>query len=605
MGHIQVLDDLVSNQIAAGEVVERPASVVKELIENAIDAKAHRIIIRITDGGMTSIEVVDDGFGIAADEVELAFVRHATSKLRAIDDLRKIHSLGFRGEALPSISSVSNVVIRTREKDQEGGLLLQFHGGLLTKREEVGCPVGTRMMITDLFHNTPARLKFVRSLQTETGHVADVVSRAAAARPDIAFVVESDGKRHMETPGDSMLTSVFASVHGVLATKSALAISLDHPDYMMRGLISLPEFSKSTRNAMWFSINGRPIRSLALGNAILDGYYTTLPKGRYPLVMMNITMDPNLVDVNVHPSKLEVRFSEEKDVRDILTRAVKEALQAGFAPPTVTMPDSHEWEQFPVREAVSLYQDTALRMPSRDHAHVTPSENPLSSSQLAMVLQEPAATTVESREPSDPREPPVTAKAIRKGQIRAIAQALQMYIVAQDGDTVYLIDQHAAHERVLYEKFRRSFQERGTFSLPLLVAMTIDLRAHEVQILEKYADKGQAFGLVYERFGDTSIVIRGIPHIWEGLDVHRLVNDFLTDLLEERDLDSMLKMEDRLIMRACKAAIKANQTLSIMEMNALLDALSMLENPFTCPHGRPTAVILTRQQLEREFKRSL
>ncbi len=599
LGYIQVLDDLVSNQIAAGEVVERPASVVKELIENAMDAEAQRIIIRITGGGMTSIEVVDDGFGIAADEVELAFIRHATSKLRSIDDLRKIHSLGFRGEALPSISSVSNVVVRTREKDQESGVQLQFRGGLLTKREEVGCPVGTRMMITDLFYNTPARLKFVRSLQTEAGHVVDVVSRAAAARPDLAFVVESDGKGNLETPGDGMLTSVFASVYGVPTTKSALAISLDHPDYVIRGLISLPEYSKSTRNAMWFSINGRPIRSLALGNAILVGYYTTLPKGRYPIVMINMTMDPNLVDVNVHPSKLEVRFSEEKDVRDLLVRAVKEALQAGFAPPFVNTPESRVWEETPVREIVSSYPETAFKAPSYVHAPAISSAKQVSDAQLAMVLQEPAATVVE------PRGPQITAQAIRKGQIRAIAQALQMYIVAQDGESVYLIDQHAAHERVLYEKFRQSFQERGKFSLPLLVAITIDLRAHEVQILGKYADKAQAFGLVYERFGDTSIVVREIPHIWEGLDVHRLVNDFLTDLLEERDLDSMLKMEDRLIMRACKAAIKANQTLSIMEMNALLDALSTLENPFTCPHGRPTAVILSRQQLEREFKRSL
>ncbi len=607
MGKIRVLDDLVANQIAAGEVVERPASVVKELLENAIDAGAKRITIHIEEGGLKRIEVLDDGSGMMKEDVAIAFVRHATSKLSVIDDLRKLHTLGFRGEALPSIAAVSRLTLTTRTAEQDEGVHFVIEGGTVQQEEPIGCPVGTKIVVADLFYNTPARLKFIRSLQTETAHVYEVVGRAAAARPDIAFTLLADGKTQVKTVGDGAMPTLFSALYNVTIAKSAVAIVLLDEQYQLRGMMALPEYAKTTRKAMWFSINGRPVRSYLIADAVLDGCATMIMKGRFPLICLDLTLDPSLVDVNVHPSKLEVRFSEEQDVRQLIKQAIQDALKAGIMPPEINVSsplapsfvkEASQQEQVVLRPRLSnAYSATTTLPNSRSNA---PRYGKETAAQVAFAIQEPI---FEESKPQDVVRQKVN-QTLRERRLRAVGQVLTMYIVAQDGESIYLIDQHAAHERVMYERFKQQFQERDHFALPLLVPITQDLPPSSINLLMQKADLATSYGFTFEPFGEQSIVIRTIPSIWEGLDTHQLIDDFITDLLEEKAISDRLLLEDRIIMRSCKAAIKANQTLSLLEMNALLDALAPLNNPFTCPHGRPTAMIITKQQLEREFKRT-
>lgn len=605
MGKIQILEDSVANQIAAGEVVERPASAIKELVENAIDAHATHITVRVVDGGLTLMEVQDNGTGIAPDEVELAFVRHATSKLRTLDDLRRSRTLGFRGEALPSIASVSRVSIRTRTADASAGIEVRLDAGQLISQEPAGCPIGTRITVTDLFFNTPARLKFVRSLQTESKQIVEAVARAAMSRPDISFDVEVDGRTAFRATGDGQLATVFADVHGAAVTKGVISVSMQTPDYEVSGMISGIDYTRTSRSGMWFAVNGRPIRSIALSSAVVQGYHTALLKGRFPVVIITLTMDPSLLDVNVHPGKLEVRFSEEKEILALVSQAVHEALNAG-----ITIPDVHitasaadRSAETPLPYAPKLQQRVSVpggNFPARTAPQ--PARVPLSEEtvQVAFEIQRPL------QDEATPFKPNVReSNSPRPSELRAVAQVLQMYIVAEDGDAVYLIDQHAAHERVLYEKFREQSRARGIHPLPLLVPITLEVALAEVPMIESCRIAASTIGLEYETFGDRAFMIRSIPDVWEGMDIEMLVRDVFMELLETQGVAQATDLEDRVMMRACKAAVKAHQPLSQMEMNALMRALSGLENPFTCPHGRPTAIRMDRKQLEREFKRTV
>lgn len=601
MPDIRVLDELTANQIAAGEVVERPASVVKELVENSLDAGARRIEVAIVQGGLQEVSVADDGSGIPADQAELAFVRHATSKLRAVADFRRLRSLGFRGEALPSIASVSRVTMRTRVAAAEAGVELRYEGTALVARSPAGCPVGTRVQVRDLFYNTPARLKFVRSLHTETAHVIETVERAAAARPDVSFSVSVDGKRQWETDGDGTLPAVFLALYGYAPASRALAVIGESSDYRIEGLVGAAEDARKSRTGLWFSVNGRPVRSLALMQAVLDGFGTRLASGRYPLGMLQLHLDPALVDVNVHPGKLEVRFSEEKDVRAFVAQAVTDALAVGMVSPSLRAGFSSRDQA--AERAVSGPADRLPAVLGRPAAAPRESEGPVvpgAALQMAFAIQEPVPTAYTAG--GDIRRTEALVRHV--GVLRPVAQVLEMYIVAEDGETVYLIDQHAAHERVLYERFRAAFDSGAVRALPLLVPVTLDVAPHEVSRLERFRPLAASFGLVYEAFGERSFVVRSVPNIWEGLALEQIVRDALGDLLDENGTPTALAMQERLVMRACKAAVKANDRLSLPEMEALLAALGELENPFTCPHGRPTALRITRHQLEREFGRS-
>lgn len=643
MGLIHVLDDLVANQIAAGEVVERPAAAVKELMENAIDAGSKKIHIGTRDGGLTLIEVQDDGVGIEPEDVETAFLRHATSKLRELTDLTKMRSLGFRGEALPSIAAVSKVTVRTRTAHSEEGQLLHYEAGQLLERKFIGCSQGTRITVQDLFYNTPARLKFVRSLQTENTHIVDVVSRAAMARPDISFRLQIDDRVAIQTPGDGQLLSAFASIYGLSLAKSTFGLCIESPDYAIAGLLVAPEFARKSRNAMWFSVNGRPIRNIALGNAVLDGYYTLVPKGRFPVVALALSMTPTLVDVNVHPSKTEVRFSEERDICVLLTEAVKQSLKVASGSPVVqSLSKGTITEQDGLVQSLSASGKGVETSLHNHHALPTLSENASLSVQVAETSPSMSgrsllgtnrtpstygtAYTNATKEPIplDKRDAAsmdvVTQVALNLfasegypqevvtpvAQLRAVAQVLKLVIVAEDGEDIYLIDQHAAHERVLYEKFRKRMREQDHYAMELLVPITLELNVIKIELLFQHQAQWTSFGLVIEPFGENVIRITHVPSIWEGLDIEQLAHDVIFDVLEDRTTSVFRsELEDKVILRACKAAIKANSTMDRQEMDALLEAMQKLDNPFTCPHGRPTAIRITRSQLEKEFKRTL
>ena len=605
MGLIQVLNDQVANQIAAGEVVERPASAVKELVENAIDSGATVIEVRVKGGGLELIVVQDNGSGIAQDEIETAFIRHATSKLRNMSDFTHLKTLGFRGEALPSIAAVSKVTIRTRELSSLSAMEVYYIGGDRHTRQPVGGPVGTRVQVSDLFFNTPARLKFVRSLQTETAHIVDVVSKAAMTHPQIAFTLFADERVMVQTTGDGQLLSVFAAIYGASVAKMAMAVIADHPDYRVTGLVAAPEHARASRNVMWFSINGRPVRSPMLVSAVLDGFGTTYHKGRFPITYLSVDMDPALVDVNVHPGKIEVRFSEEKDVRNFVVHAIREALVAGAHIPDASENSFVPAEELPFARSPSQHFAEASATFAVDKGKLKGNEQ---SYQAALWSQQPVAAASQGTFDLEMAKPTKAATVEEhigapQGELRAVAQVLKMFIVAEDGESVYLIDQHAAHERVLYERFRDRLHASTVRELALLVPMTFAMRPHEVDLVLRQQAGAHAFGLSYEAFGDDAILVRSVPNIWEGLDAHLLVRETFDDFFEEKEASPFAKLEDKVIMSACKAAIKANQRLSLVEMDALLKALSPLENPFTCPHGRPTALKLTRADLERRFFR--
>lgn len=641
---IQVLSEQVANQIAAGEVVERPASVIKELVENALDSGAAQIEVRVQGGGLAQMVVQDNGLGIAAEEIETAFVRHATSKLRAITDFSHLQTLGFRGEALPSIASVSKVTLRTRRKDDLQATEVEYHGGTLARRQPSGGPVGTRVQVDDLFYNTPARLKFVRSLQTETAHIVDVVERAALAHPEVAFTFYADERLVLQTAGDGKLVSVFAAIHGLNVAKMAMVVTGEHPDYLVQGLVSAPEHARANRNVMWFAINGRPIRSPMLMNAVLEGFGTTYHKGRFPITYLALTMAPTLVDVNVHPGKLEVRFSEEKDVRAFVEQSVRAALQStahipgmeGVTASTPELSEAKEMRSFlegsNSRREGPLPEREAVRNPyvggGQDRPVFSSAKGSEKGSQVALWSQQPvsvretalasaevdsrselvaavsalAAPEIEAGQVLEPDRPSEVTSG-HEGELRAVAQVLKSFIVAEDGESVYLVDQHAAHERVLYERFRAKLHASTVRELPLLVPLTFELRPTEVDLITRQQAVAKQFGLEFEAFGENALVVRSIPNIWEGLDAYGLIRDVFDEWLQAKEVAPFAKLEDKVIMNACKAAIKANQTLSLLEMNALLKALSGLENPFTCPHGRPTALRLTRADLERRFLR--
>ncbi|MHB1628046.1 MAG: DNA mismatch repair endonuclease MutL [Bacilli bacterium] len=677
MGMIQVLDTLVANQIAAGEVVERPAAAVKELIENAIDAGATDIRVQTREGGLALIDVQDNGQGLEQDDIEPAFLRHATSKLRSLADLARLSHLGFRGEALPSIAAVSRVTLRTRAANDEAGTEVRLEAGAVRDRQPVGCPQGTRIMVRDLFYNTPARLKFVRSLPTENARVAEVVHRAALARPDIAFRLQIDDRLALSTPGDGLVASVYTAIYGVVIAKQSYAASAQSADYRVTGLVAAPEHARSSRLAMWFAVNGRPIRSLPLGGAVLDGCQTLLPKGRFPVCFLHIDMDAGLVDVNVHPGKLEVRFSEERDVVRMVADSVRHALHANMGTPTITAwggpsadgrgraqgsgqgsgsgqgqgsgqgtdrerataadreesrADAQRYAGLPDEQDGALAREApgtpdggsfagglAQRgegLADADKARGAtgqwcsgqalrarrPDGDQAEQRQMALDLHRPATRDT----PTNADAPDNDRRSLEgKPVLRAVAQALKLVIVAEDGRDLYLIDQHAAHERVLYEKFRKRMNQDRVRAEELLVPITITVRPHQLQELMARVSEAEAVGLAFEPFGEDALKITRAPAIWEGLDIEGLSRDLLFDLIEDRSTTVREQMEDRVIMKACKAAVKANQTLSQPEMDALLDALSTLDNPFTCPHGRPTAVRITREQLEREFKRTL
>jgi len=586
---IRLLSPEVSSQIAAGEVVERPASVVKELTENALDAGAKNISISIADAGRTLIEVADDGHGIPADELSLAASRHATSKLVLSDDLFHIQTLGFRGEALASIGSVSHMTITSRVESAKEGARLSVDGGIAGKVETVGAPVGTVVRVENLFYNVPARLKFLKTDVTERRAIDSLITRYALAYPNVRFKV-TDGKQlTLQTAGDGDRRAILAALYGVDVAKQMLEVmASEDPStgsgqvgLALSGFISPVSLTRSNRREITFFINGRWVQEISLNSALLQAYHTLLMVGRYPLTALFLEMAPEDVDVNVHPTKAEVRFRSQDKIFSFVQRSVRKALLAYTPVPSVSpqLWGARSRDEVPHRQAGI---DWSMAGDSSNEQQVTSTLPPSSDSSLVTRNSETLLSV------------PL---------LRLIGQIGSTYLVSEGPDGLYLIDQHAAHERVLFEKLMAQHENKSIPSQALLTPEVVTLPPQSAKMIGEQLPFLNKFGFEVEEFGTNTFQVRAMPMLFSGGDpasaLRALVEDF-----EEDESPLQAEVEARLAARVCKRlAVKAGQTLTPDEQRSLLNDLEACQSPRTCPHGRPTMIHLSVDMLERQFGR--
>jgi DNA mismatch repair protein MutL len=586
---IRLLSSEVSSQIAAGEVVERPASVIKELTENSLDAGAKNISISIADAGRTLMEVADDGHGIPANELELAAARHATSKLTQSDDLFHIQTLGFRGEALASIGSVSQMTITSRVESAKEGARLKVEGGISGKVEKVGAPVGTVVRVENLFYNVPARLKFLKTDTTERRAIDSLVTRYALAYPNIRFKV-TDGKQvTLQTSGDGDRRAIMAALYGVDVAKQMLEVMASEDEMSLTGFISPVSLTRSNRKEITFFINGRWVQEISLNSALLQAYHTLLMVGRYPLTALFLDMAPEDVDVNVHPTKAEVRFRTQDKVFSFVQRSVRKALLAYTPVPAVSPQlwgSRTQTDELPSRQVGidwSVAHDSELTIDDGPSTMENPSQ------------------PVESDRPSSA----VNGQSSFAGVplLRLIGQIGATYLVAEGPDGLYLIDQHAAHERVLFEKLMAQHENKSIPSQALLAPEIVTLPPQSAKVLTDQLPFLNHFGFEVEEFGTNTFQVRAMPILFAGgspaMALKALVEDF-----EEDESPLQAEVEARLAARVCKRlAVKAGQVLTSEEQKSLLIDLENCQSPRTCPHGRPTMIHLSVDALERQFGR--
>ena len=613
---IHVLPPSLVSQIAAGEVVERPASVVKESIENAIDAGASDITVETRDGGRSFMRISDNGSGIPAAEAELAFSRHATSKLATADDLRHILTLGFRGEALASIASVARVTCLTRSREEASGTRLIVEGGSIVERSPIGAPAGTVITVENLFYTVPARLKFLKSDATERRQIDLLISRYALAYPAIRFNLVHNGRTSFQTSGNGSLKDVLIAVYGLEAAEQMIALtpapSLDDEKMLsgdgntslsrvrVSGYISAPSLSRANRSDMTIFVNGRWVQDRSLSTAVLQAYHTLLMVGRFPLFIVCVELDPEDVDVNVHPAKTEVRFRNSDLVFRAVQRMVRRTLiDHAPIPHAQAHPASSvsAWQPaFDTHEAASsqlarLEQLRALQPVNSDHLSVV-SDQSLTTGDL------PAAS---GQLPVTSNQQPIASYQLPP--LRVIGQIGATYIIAEGPEGMYLIDQHAAHERVLYEKFIAEKAALNVAVQRLLDPIPVEFSPDESGLLEEHLEVLSSIGLQLEPFGGHTWLIRSVPALLLNDDLRTALNELVADLMVG-DLPFAANEEAKLITRVCKrAAIKGGQVLSLQEMNELIRQLEQCTSPRTCPHGRPTMIHFSAEQMAREFGR--
>ncbi|HMX74219.1 MAG TPA: DNA mismatch repair endonuclease MutL [Anaerolineales bacterium] len=586
---IRLLSSEVASQIAAGEVVERPASVVKELTENALDAGAKSISISIEDAGRTLVEIADDGHGIPANELELAAARHATSKLVQSEDLFHIQTLGFRGEALASIGSVSHMTITSRVADAAEGARLKVDGGIAGKVEKVGAPVGTTLRVENLFYNVPARLKFLKTDVTERRAIDALVTRYALAYPNVRFKV-TDGKQvTLQTAGDGDRRSILAALYGVDVAKQMLEVMAQDDGLSLTGFISPTSLTRSNRKEITFFVNGRWVQDYSLTTALLQAYHTLLMVGRYPLTTLFLEVDPEDVDVNVHPTKAEVRFRSQDKVFSFIQRSARKALLA-YTPVASVSPQLWGGSKPASSEGREMGIDWSIG--HDDELQVT-------GSKLQVENETSSSTQPANLPPSNVQ--PATFNTVPL--LRLIGQIGSTYIVAEGPDGLYLIDQHAAHERVLFEKLMAQHDKKTIPSQALLTPEIVTLPPQSAKALMPQLPFLNHFGFEVEEFGANTFQVRAMPALFAGGDpasaLRALVEDF-----EEDEAPLQSEVEAKLAARVCKRlAVKGGQTLTTEEQRALLNDLEACASPRTCPHGRPTMIHLSVDALERQFGR--
>lgn len=680
MGKIIILDENTANKIAAGEVIEKPASVIKELVENSIDAGADNISVEIRNGGISFIRVTDNGSGLEEDDVELAFERHATSKIRRADDLESIKSMGFRGEALASIAAVSDVQLTTRVRDAVQGVSIEVRGGGLVGIKPAGCPVGTTITVRELFFNTPARYKFLKKDTTEAAYVADIMSRIALGYPDISFRLTSNGSAVLHTPGNGDLKSVIFSIYGADTAKRLLRVEYKDERVKIDGYVGSAETARSNRNQQLFYINGRTIRSKTITSALDAAYQTFLMKNKYAFAVLDIRINPASVDVNVHPSKMEVKFSNEQDIYRAVYHAVNGALLSQSS--VRTLPSSGTWagggyemsgqqarsgsagkaafrlnEDMKARpayqqqdfewvrkeldrkraeavsdtgagQAAAEVTDAAAKTPDAAVKTQDSAARAQDSTEKAPAIYEENGnavnTLVAERGPEDMNTPVDKHTEIADGaentlksgktpgkveladifsNIRIVGQIFTTYIILEGPDELYLLDQHAAHERIRYEELRKKYTGNTPFSQMLLSVMTVEMSAAEYQFAISETQFFARLGFTYESFGTNVLLLRSVPFTADGVNISELFLDILDFVMSGSGQDKSLIADEALYRMACRSAVKANKKLDTKEIEALLSELSNIENPFTCPHGRPAILRLRRYELEKLFKR--
>ena len=592
MARIRVLPEGLTNKIAAGEVVQRPASLVKELVENAIDAESHRISIEIQGSGCRAIRVVDDGLGMEEDDVILALERHATSKIEKDEDLAAIQSLGFRGEALPSIAAVSKFELTSRTRTSAAGTKILVSGGVVKKVSQCGCPPGTQVWVRDLFFNQPARRKFLKTEKTEFGHIADMITRLALSRPEVHFSLRLRNRQVHDWPGAVNLEQRLAQVFSKGFSQSWLPLSQQQGPVRIKGCLSPPELHRSSSSMLFLYVNGRVVKDQFLRIAILEAYRTLLPKGQFPLGVLLLELPYRQVDVNVHPTKAEVRFQDPHGLVKIVTSVVRTALSAM---------ESRRW----TRPLAAKGWQQAVGMPLQKELKQVPLEN--------MLVAEPEGANYGALDLLSAESPVSKDLAEGKGEkpvglfgdLSLIGQLHHSYILCEAEDGLVLIDQHAAHERVFFEIFRREAMVGELASQILVVPETIEVTGKEAAWLEDSLPLFSRLGFELEPFGTNTFVVRAVPAVATPQEAQRLLLELVTSRCEgPKSLGTEDLLEKLLQSMACRVAIKAGQKLGKDEMAALLRKLDALDLSSTCPHGRPLWWKLTLNELERMFGRA-
>lgn len=621
---IQLSDEL-SNKIAAGEVVERPASVVKELVENAIDADSTVIEIDIEEAGLASIRVLDNGEGMENEDCKRAFRRHATSKIKDENDLFRVRTLGFRGEALPSIASVSHLEITT-STGEGAGTKLVLQGGNIISESRSSSRKGTEIVVSNLFFNTPARLKYMKTVHTELGNITDVVNRIALAHPEVSIRLRHHGKNLLQTNGNGDVRHVLAAIYGTAVAKKMLPLHVSSLDFEVKGYIALPEITRASRNYMSSVVNGRYIKNFPLVKAVHEGYHTLLPIGRHPITFIEITMDPILVDVNVHPSKLEVRLSKETELHDLIRDGIKDVFKQQQLIPSAQLPKKSAPAIKNEQQIITFDEKPAeKKVPEKSTA---PSYSPM---KLSSVVKEPVDAEEElpplhfDAPPIDDEEQTLEVSSVSEEQSKTyeqeyheeqppptservpimypIGQMHGTYILAQNENGLYIIDQHAAQERIKYEYFREKVGEVEPEVQDMIVPLTFHYSTNEALIIEQHKQELESVGVFLESFGSNSYIVRCHPAWFPKGEEAELIEEIIQQVLDSKNIDIKKLREEAAIMMSCKGSIKANRHLRNDEIKALLDDLRSTSDPFTCPHGRPIIIHHSTYEMEKMFKR--
>lgn len=643
MAKIQLLDQKTIDNIAAGEVIERPASVVKELVENAVDAKANAVTVEIKDGGMTLIRVTDNGIGIPKDQVKTAFLRHATSKIRSVEDLLSVSSLGFRGEALSSISAVAQVELVTKTAESFSGVSYKIYGGEEEAFDDIGAPDGTTFLVKNLFYNTPARRKFLKSATTEAGYVEQMMVHIALSHPEISFKFIHNNKNKIYTSGNGKVKDIIYHIYGRDVAGTLIPLEAQNEDVKVTGFVAKPYVSRGNRNYESYFINGRYIKSSIIYKAIEEGYRTFTMKHRYPFVCLDFKIDQELLDVNVHPTKMEIRFRNGREIYELVVDAVRAALlQKDLVqdvlretPKKKELPKTKEVkkpEPFEVnrrKEEVQKVdqqgqgvqqqvekQRQAVQQQIEKPSH--PVKKTLTASESSKNTKKPtyAGLNYNTQKKEFPqyktdelssnqmtlREDPVFSVQARPDR-KILGQLFKTYWLIEYEDQLFIMDQHAAHEKVNYERLMKNFKEKEIYSQRLEPPMVVTVSMTEAEALTRYKDAFAGLGFTIESFGGNEYCIREVPANLYGIGERDLFMELLDAVSQENGTLDTEVIASKIATMACKMSIKGNQRVSLMEVEHLLDELMKLENPYQCPHGRPTIIKMSKYEIDKKFKR--